>query len=317
MKSLLYRLVSDTHLDRLILDLDRGRLRVLTYHGVYDDLWGEPSWLPPFFVPRSVLEVQLDYLKEVACVLPLGEAVERLEKGTLPRRAVAITFDDGYANNLHLALPLLESRDLAATIFVSTGLVESGEIFPSDRMRLLTAFDEEIPEGGFAALYAELPIDVALSRTDAAWRRVEARLPGGVREVLRPLSIEELGRFPPDLVELGAHGHSHCILRNEAAARREIEISRSVAMLGQWTGRPPRLFSYPNGEPGDFGEADKAMLRFHGIRAAFTTTAAANGEGADFLALSRYPVTRHHDRPTFAAEVSGLRATLNALVGKR
>lgn len=64
----------------------------------------------------------LDTLEEWgAHVLPLDEAVAALEAGTLPDRAVALTFDDGYASVVETAWPLLRERGLPATLFVVTG----------------------------------------------------------------------------------------------------------------------------------------------------------------------------------------------------
>src|SRR5262245_24984674 len=106
--------------DRLVWGLDRHRLRILCYHGVCDDhLAGQP-WVPDFFVTASAFERQLQYLRRHARVLPLDEAARKLREGTLPPQAVSITFDDGYANNLHLACPLLVKYGLPATFFLSS-----------------------------------------------------------------------------------------------------------------------------------------------------------------------------------------------------
>ena len=56
-----------------------------------------------------------------ATVLPLEEAVARLHAGTLPDRAVALTFDDGYASVVETAWPILRERGMPATMFVVSG----------------------------------------------------------------------------------------------------------------------------------------------------------------------------------------------------
>src|SRR5258708_34089794 len=62
-------------------------------------------------------------------VLPLGEACARLLRGALPPRAACITFDDGYADNDRLALPILKRFGLQATFFVATGFSDDGIMF--------------------------------------------------------------------------------------------------------------------------------------------------------------------------------------------
>lgn len=76
----------------------------------------------------------LDVLEEWgAAVLPLDDAVARLAAGTLPRRAVALTFDDGYASVAEQAWPELAARGLPATMFVVSGYLDGGLTFSWDR----------------------------------------------------------------------------------------------------------------------------------------------------------------------------------------
>jgi peptidoglycan/xylan/chitin deacetylase (PgdA/CDA1 family) len=65
-------------------------------------------------------EEQLAALKQFCHPMPLSELVHSMQQESLPKRAVAITFDDGYADNLYAAKPLLERYQIPATIFVTT-----------------------------------------------------------------------------------------------------------------------------------------------------------------------------------------------------
>ena len=69
------------------------------------------------------IEQHLEELRRTRCPLPMSEFVGRLERGTLPDNAVAVTFDDGYADNLHQASPRLASARVPATLFLATGFV--------------------------------------------------------------------------------------------------------------------------------------------------------------------------------------------------
>ena len=72
-------------------------------------------------------ERQLRHLARFATVLPLEPALDALYAGeTLPRRAVCLTFDDGYRDNLDLAVPLLRRYGLPATFFLVPAFLDQG-----------------------------------------------------------------------------------------------------------------------------------------------------------------------------------------------
>jgi len=305
-----YRLITRSGADKLLWRLDSRRLRILCYHGICaDELKGAP-WIPDFFVTRSEFERQMRHLQTNARVLPLAEAAARLRAGTLPPRSVSITFDDGYANNLHLAYPVLESLQLPATIFLSSGYVESGDFYPFLKLKLIELKTRSLAAPPALPSYKSAPLDLVLERIAPWWEQTKAELTGIQRETLRPLTAAEIRAFPPDLVEFGGHGHTHCILGNEQPQRRRREIVDCISQIAAWTKRAVRLFSYPNGQPRDFSPADQKILQAEGITTAVSGIAGANGTHADPLALQRYPVGMYHDQDGFRAEISGLRTAI-------
>jgi peptidoglycan/xylan/chitin deacetylase (PgdA/CDA1 family) len=248
-------------------------------------------------------------------VLPLAGAVERLRHGSLAPRSVAITFDDGYANNLHLAYPLLQKYQLPATIFLSSSYIESGEFLPFLKLKLIRLCRAAGTEGDALPEYKPNPIDIFSGALESLWSEMKGRLTTDQNESLRPLTIGELDRMDSGLVEFGGHCHTHCILRNETRERRQQEVRISVRKVAEWTGRPARVFSYPNGEAGDFDQLDQDVLREERIEAAVSGIAGSNGQDADPLALKRYPLGLFHDGFGFRAEITGLRTTWRSIVG--
>lgn len=94
---------------------------VLSYHAV------SSSWPSALAVPESVLEAQLGLLRRRGYIgLTFAEWARRRLAGTLPRRSVAVTFDDGYASTLK-AKPILEALSFPATVFAVVRFVDSGE----------------------------------------------------------------------------------------------------------------------------------------------------------------------------------------------
>jgi len=92
---------------------------ILLYHRVFEAI-SDPQLL---CVTPQHFAKQLEHLRKHYQVLSLQELAETLRIGRLPKRAVVLTFDDGYADNLHSAKPLLERYDVPATVFVTSSYV--------------------------------------------------------------------------------------------------------------------------------------------------------------------------------------------------
>ena len=304
--------------DRLVWRLRPKQLRILCYHGICaDSLAGEP-WVPSYFVTQSAFERQLQYLQRHANLLHLSQAVACLRDGSLPPRCVSITFDDGYANNLELAYPLLKKYQAPATVFLASAYMESGEIFPFLKLKLIKLSGRDGCEPSLPPPldYKANPLDLVVQRAKPHWERLAPHLSDYQRRTLRPLTVEEVQLADPRLIEFGAHSHTHCILTNESRLRRREEILTSIDKVEQFTGRRVLLFSYPNGQREDFDELDKEVLRSRGIEAAVSGMAGANDGRADALELRRFPVGMYHGDAGFRAEVAGFRAALLAVRGR-
>ena len=110
-----------------------GRAVILMYHRVAD-LAADPQLLG--VTPRHFAE-HLAVIRGGYRPMRLTELAAALRQGRLPRRAVVITMDDGYADNHHVARPLLERHEVPATIFVASGYVGSGIPFWWDELERL------------------------------------------------------------------------------------------------------------------------------------------------------------------------------------
>lgn len=103
---------------------------ILLYHRIATvevDPWG-------LAVTPGHFAEHLEVLRHVAIPVRLDELCHTIAGAPTPRLKVAVTFDDGYADNLHAALPILEHFDVPATFFVTAGLVERGGEFWWDRL---------------------------------------------------------------------------------------------------------------------------------------------------------------------------------------
>lgn len=98
---------------------------VLLYHRVVD------AWSDPFALSVSThhFAEHLDLLSRRFRLTSVSELEKALSEGRVPDRAAVLTFDDGYADNLYNALPLLERHDAPATLFAVSGGLDTGQAF--------------------------------------------------------------------------------------------------------------------------------------------------------------------------------------------
>ena len=282
----------------------RAPLSILIFHRVRR----APDPLFPDEPDASRFDAICAWLADWLNVLPLSEAVRRLARGSLPARAACITFDDGYADNLTEALPILRRHGLPATFFIATGFLDGGRMWNDTVIEAIRRTPHAslpleplgLPGIGTVrtgscqekrdALQTLIPrmkyLDTA-AREDAASRIAElgaAALPDDL--MLTSAQLRELRRAG---MEIGAHTVRHPILArcDDAVAREEIAASR--ARLEELLGERIRLFAYPNGRSGaDYTPAHVRLVRELGFDAAVSTNAGASRMGDDVYQLCRF-----------------------------
>ena len=284
-----------------------ARLTVLIFHRVT----AQPDPLFPSEVDARRFDQLLGWLKRWFAVLPLDQAAQRLRAGTLPARAAAITFDDGYADNATVALPLLQRHGLASTFFIATGFIDGGRMWNDtviEAIRRSAVPRLDLDGLGPAATLSlgQLAIGSAAQQraaVDAVIGRIKY-LPADERAlVVAQIAERSRAALPDDLMmssaqlkalraggmQLGAHTVTHPILASLDDAGAEREIAGSRRWLEQLLGEPISLFAYPNGKPGaDYGERDAAIVRRLGFDAAVSTAPGAAGAGTDPFQLPRF-----------------------------
>jgi len=115
---------------------------ILLYHRVAT-LETDPQLLSA--TPEHFAE-HLEYLSEQYNPITLVEMSLALKTGKIPDKSVVITFDDGYADNLLNAKPVLERYGIPATVFVTTGSVGSAKEFWWDDLERLLLLPDELPD---------------------------------------------------------------------------------------------------------------------------------------------------------------------------
>lgn len=277
--------------------------QIVMYHRVLPA--PEPFSIDPALVPDFRKHMRL--LKSRFRVIALADMVRAWEEGRDEPGAVAVTFDDGYRDNYTHAFPILREEGVPATIFLATDFIGTGFMPWHDRVLALfrdaRAATFEYAEAG---IIARPMVDVP-ERRDLAFRILgwlkrfaptdrEARIAaltekcGGAPEQGRePLMLDwdQVRAMLPHGIAFGAHTLSHPIISRLTPEAMEAEIMGSKQAIERETGAPVTLFAYPNGQPGDYTEESKAILKRCGFSCAVSTSAGVNTSMTDRFALHR------------------------------
>jgi peptidoglycan/xylan/chitin deacetylase (PgdA/CDA1 family) len=315
------RLLFDVGAYRALRTVRPGRdLAILRYHAVCGPE-GEAYADPSISVTPEAFARHVAYLTEHYRVLPLAEAVRLLQSRSLPPNAVAITFDDGYADNL-AAARLLHRSGATATFYITAGCLAGGMPFwPAEIRQLVAGMRAPVIRLTAAGPTVELPCATPAERSAAM--RALARLfkshPIPVREALREelrqqakradgpspmLTWDELREMHRLGMTIGAHTVTHPNLPNAGPVEARREITESKARLEAELGAPVTMFSYPNGGAERYMTAEIAqMVRAAGFDAATTSANGFAGPGSDPFALERVQVAERLEELVFALEV--------------
>ncbi|HZV81859.1 MAG TPA: polysaccharide deacetylase family protein [Geobacteraceae bacterium] len=276
---------------------------VLLYHRVAR-LRSDPEMLS---VTPDNFRSQLRYLKENVPVVRFEDDWQETRKP-----AVAITFDDGYADNALEALPILEEVGLPATFFISSGTIGTAQAFWWHELEQIILEQQSLPAGftlsddrfgrswptGSDRERQEFYHGMVRLMNDAAavqrnnWLAQLRRWAGGVTAPAarhRAMTADEVRLLAENrLVTIGAHTVSHTRLASlDATAQRE-EIAASRRQLEAWIGRDVTVFSYPFGRRCDYTQESIALCREAGF-----IKAAANFPGQAHRWTDPYQIPRH------------------------
>lgn len=286
-----------------------GRLTVLIFHRVI----AQPDPLMPDEMDATRFDTLLGWVKTWFQVLPLDEAARRLAAGDLPARAAALTFDDGYADNHDVALPLLRRHGLPCSFFIATGFLDGGRMWNDTliesvrhsrlaQLDLRGLVDAQGQDLGCQPLAADLGdrrslLQAMISRVKylPAAARLACVEAVAVRAEVTPandlmMTGAQVRALRAEGMQVGAHTVHHPILATLSEAEAADEIGRSRDALETLLGERVALFAYPNGKPGaDYlPEIHPGLVRALGFDAAVSTCWGASRQGDDLFQIRRF-----------------------------
>lgn len=247
---------------------------------------------------------QMALLSDFFNPLPLQIALDLQKSGDLPPASVCVTFDDGYADNVEIALPILEKYGIPATFFISSGFLDGGRMWNDtilESFKSIAAKEVDLSVIGLG----HRPLATRSARRELAHEAIDAlkhrppeqrnaatrfiaSLACGLPENLM-MASSQVKRLVEAGMEIGGHTVSHPILSALDPDEARWEILDGKNALEALTGKPIVLFAYPNGKPGrDYSDDHKKLLPDLGFKAAVSTHWGVSTSATDIWQLPRF-----------------------------
>lgn len=285
----------------------KARLSILIFHRIL----AQPDPLFPGEADARWFGEMLGWVKRWFNVLSLDEAISHLNDSTLPARAAVISFDDGYADNYQIALPLLHKHQLSATFFIATGFLDGGRMWNDTIIESIRRTRRSTLDLGKLSVFenshtASLPLETLAEKRGAIeYILGQTKYLSGIERALVMQSIaQQCGAdLPDDLMMtsdqviqmrgagmlIGAHTVNHPILANLPVAEVRKEISDSKHCLESLLQEEINLFAYPNGKPNiDYLAKDASVVRELGFKAGLSTAWGVVDGESDLMQLPRF-----------------------------
>lgn len=279
-----------------------NRLSILIFHRVHPT--ADPLF--PSEPDAKRFEQLMRFVSKTFNVISLGDAATKLSSRTLPPRSLVITFDDGYADNVEVALPILQRYGLVATFFISTGFLDGGRMWNDSVIECLRNTRKS------AVDLDQFGLGEALLNNSTERREVIERLLHRIKYLSLAERQEAIGRLqelcglstlPSNLMmrtdqvrelhsagmECGGHTVNHPILQSLSLYDARNEIDQGKRHLESIIDAPITVFAYPNGKPDqDYSAIHAHLVEELGFRCAVTTAKGAAQPGDDLFQIPRY-----------------------------
>lgn len=199
-------------------------------------------------------------------------------KGTIPNRAVWLTFDDGWKENIDNVIPIIAEYNIPVTFFISTDPVENGGVF----------WWSYVTKYGKKYLKSDNTIKkmrrISESRREELIHQLEDRFSSRMnREAMTIEDVKQIARLPQ--VAIGCHTAHHVMMTQCKDQELDNEIKISKEKLENWIGKPVNCFSYPEG---DYNSHVKEAVQKYGFDLAATTDNRFISDNDDLFSIPRF-----------------------------
>ena len=297
-----------------------GKYVILCYHRI--GTGGIPYYSE---LPAQEFEKQMHFLSTHYRILPLSQLLKEMADPSSKTQAVALTFDDGYRGLYNEALPILTKYKIPATVYLTAGVIESGDPAWYDKIFLIML------------LYPKVTLEIQLDEPRRfLLNSVQARLTAAVEIVsklrrvpnaerlTRCVELENQVTMPADGladrmlnwkqvkemqqqgIEFGAHTMTHPAMSRLEPQEAERELRESKQLIENRLQTPVQDFAYPFGQPWDCSPEVEQQIARIGFRSAVTTSWGVNRTGSNPLALRRPQIGQEGSLSLYAFQMNQL-----------
>lgn len=277
---------------RLGFDLLRDRSHILTYHSVHTGNYIDNKLefnSDAISVSADLFEEQICYLSKNYNCISLSDYIDKIKADTLPNNSIAITFDDGYKNNLTVALPILKKHQVPATIFIASGLIDrsanlwwleleylinhtSSICFTMHKEENHLDLDSKEKKVHALLLFAKLFRTLNLQEQVSILKQVRANSSYVFSYDDLMLTWDEVRNLSKEsLITIGAHTVNHPVLRHLSPEHLTNELRQSKIKIEEEIDLPVEMIAYPYGLKSDAYIREFEAAKSESYVAGFTT----------------------------------------------
>jgi peptidoglycan/xylan/chitin deacetylase (PgdA/CDA1 family) len=306
----------------------RSQVAIITYHHIGTKI---DDYLL-YRIKTSDFQQQMRYLKQTHEIISFETLHQAFAgKKSLPRRAAIITFDDGYKDNYTEAYPILKKNNIPATIFLTTGPIETNAIFWWNIIGYvlcntkLTKIDLEdfgvvsppSKENMFHSLrmtysrFKNIPEEKKKKLIDLLIQKSDVNIPNDFGKDLM-VSWDNVKEMNENGIDFGSHTVTHPILTHVPLNQVKVEIIESKKIIEKKLNRPITTFCYPNGFATDYNADIIQILKDNGFQSSVTAIPKMVTSKSNLFELGRFP--SGYDEQSFKLCISGLYSVFSKML---
>lgn len=286
----------------------KNKAVILMYHGFTNKKARGIENLDGKHVEVKKFEEQVKYLTKHYNIISLVEFVKL--KNNLPSNSAILTFDDGYYNNYRCAFPILKKYRIPATIFLSTGFVNTSGMMWTDKLEQAVNRTKNKEFQVEDRLKYSLLQDIKKNLKNIEQERLYSTLNNMLKGLkirlnnklweYKSLTWEQIKEMHKHNIDFGSHGDKHLILTKAKIETIEEDLKISNEKLKRNL-KKVDFFAYPNG---DYNDEVISILKKNGFAYALTTKYGFNDSRTDCFKLRRVTIDNNHSFLFFKANLS-------------